>query len=631
MTAVRRFPLVFRAPQATRPSHLRLRAWLALTLSCGMLSVAPMGGRAADPQPYEVTIAPTGNAALDQALHNSATLITLHDSAPAGPFALVGRARGDIARFTAALHSYGYYDGTVAIRIAGHALDDPGLVTALSGLPAQPPAKVEVTATPGPLYHLRHITLTGDVPDEARAELGLSEGAPAVASDVLAAQGRLLAALRDSGHALAKVDPPVASLAPDAKALDVSFAVQAGPRVDIGTITFAGLKRMNERFVRRRLLLHPGDQFNPGKIEAARADLGSLGVFSAVRMEPAAQTDPAGALPVRVDVTERDLRTVSLGAAYSTDLGGSLSASWTHHNLFGDAESLTLGAAATQLGGTASRQPGYNLSALLTLPDWGHRDQSLSFNAAAIKEFLQAYDRTAYQIGTTLSRRITPEITVSTGLQAEQAHFIQNGASFDYTLLQAPLSVQYDNTHAPLDPTHGLRASLTLTPSESLGHRSSSFVIAQASGSIYFDFGSAGRSVLALRGLVGGVEGAATYDIPPDQRFYAGGGGTVRGFRYQSIGPHFPSGVPVGGTSVDVGSVEFRQRFGASYGAVAFVDAGQVASGGVPFEGRTEIGAGIGARYYTSFGPIRIDVAVPLTKETQNDKFELYLGIGQAF
>jgi translocation and assembly module TamA len=193
------------------------------------------------------------------------------------------------------------------------------------------------------------------------------------------------------------------------------------------------------------------------------------------------------------------------------------------------------------------------------------------------------------------------------------------------------LGGKYDTTQAPLDATHGVRAALMVTPVESFSNRNATFVIAQASGSTYFDFGTAGRSVLAVRGLVGAVEGAGTFDLPPDQRFYAGGGGTVRGYRFQSIGDQFSDNRPVGGTSVDVGSVEFRQRIGASYGAVAFVDAGQLGNSGVPFEGDVRVGAGVGARYYTSFGPIRVDVAVPLNKLPGGDVFEAYIGIGQAF
>ncbi len=593
--------------------------------------VRSQGGHAADPQPYSVTIEPTGKPALDKAAAESSTLVGLREKAPVGPFGLVERAQGDVARFTAALGSFGYYNGRVEVTIAGKALDDPGLADLLDATPATTTVPVQVTLTPGPEFHLRNISLGGAVAPEARAALDLQPGQPALAASVLAAQGRMLKALLDSGHALAKVDAPVATLEVNAHALDVTFHVDAGPRVDIGQISISGLKDVNESFVRRRLLLRTGQQYNPDEIEKARQDVATEGVFSSVRITPSSVLAPDGSLPVRVTVTERPLHVVNLGAAFSTDQGGSLNASWTDRNLFGNAETLTLSAAATQLGGSASRQPGYNVGAALTIPDWQHRAQTLGFNANAIKEYLDAYNRTAFTAGTTLSRKFFDELTLSAGLTGEVAKITQERVTRNYTLVQVPLSAQFDNTHDLFDPTHGYRASVTVTPTESLRSPQNTFVIVQASGSTYVNLGKPGRSVLALRALVGVIEGATTFQVPPDQRFFGGGGGTIRGYRFQSVGPQFADRKPVGGTSIDVGTVEFRQRFGASYGAVVFVDAGQVGSDGKPFSGKLRAGAGIGARYYTAIGPIRLDVAVPLVRQAKGDILEAYIGIGQAF
>jgi translocation and assembly module TamA len=153
----------------------------------------------------------------------------------------------------------------------------------------------------------------------------------------------------------------------------------------------------------------------------------------------------------------------------------------------------------------------------------------------------------------------------------------------------------------------------------------------QVSGSGYLDLGEPGRSVLALRGTVGDVEGASQFDLPPDKRFYAGGSATVRGYKYQSIGPQSVSGKPLGGTAMAAGTVEFRQRIMEDYGAAVFADVGQVNANGLPFSGTWRMGAGVGARYYTPFGPIRLDVALPVNKQTGGGSFEVYIGLGQAF
>lgn len=608
----------------------------ALLAGALAMMLAPQNLLAADPQPYNVAIAPSGQDALDAVLQSSSTLVSLRSTAPAGPFALVARARGDAERLRTALSSFGYYAGSVTIAIDGHPIDEADLPDLLAAYPDGREAKVDIAVTPGALFRLGDIRLAGDAAPEARGVLQLKSGDPAAAADVLAAQARMQAALNNAGYALAKVGTPQAILNPDRRTLDVTFPIQSGPRVDLGRIDIAGRKDLSEAYIRRRLLLHTGERYDPAAIEKAREDLSQVGAIASVRITHAEALDPDGQLPLQVAVTERPLHTVNLGGAYSTDLGGSLNASWTDRNLFGNAQTLTLSAAATQLGAMAARQPGYNLGAVYTIPDWLERDQSLSFNALAVREDLDAYNRTGLVLGSTFSRRLTPDLTASAGLQGEEAHIVQEHRAADYTLLQAPLGLSYDSAHELFDPTHGIRAGITLTPTESFQSPGAFFLIAQASAATYLDVGSwmgaqAGRSILALRGLAGSVEGAATFQMPPDQRFYAGGGSSVRGFRYQSIGPQFSDRKPTGGTSVDTGSVEFRQRIGESYGAAVFVDAGQVGASSTPFTGDLRVGAGVGFRYFTSIGPIRLDVAVPVTRQRGGDAVEIYIGIGQAF
>jgi translocation and assembly module TamA len=608
------------------PNLLQLAApliFLALCLAGGIAF-------GADPQPYKVTLKPTDNSALDQTLHDASQLIALRENAPVGPFALVTRARQDAGRFQSGLNSFGYYKARVTITIAGLQLDDPGLLDLLDKAPADPPVEVAVAFDPGPQFHLGRVTIEGDAPPEVRDKLDLAPGAPAVAADVLAAQQRLITAIRESGHPLAKVDLPPVTLQPADNALDVTFRVAAGPYADIGPITITGLKTMNEDYVRRRLLLRQGQRFSPTGIEAARADLAGVGVFSVVRIEPADHLDPDGTIPVLVDVTERPLHSVDVGAAYSTDLGINVNAGWHHRNLFGNAEQLNL-TAGVELGGSAVQHPGYNVGAQFIKPDFLTRDQSLQVDLRAVKQSLEAYDQEALIEKVGINRKFLPYWTIGVGLSAEQEKIVQEGITSHFNLLGVPLSAQFDDTNSLLDPTTGFRAGVLATPTQSFGSPSATFVLMQLTGSTYLDLTGSGRSVVALRGLVGKASGAEVFSLPPDQRFYAGGSGTVRGFRYQSIGPQFADGKPTGGTAVSAGTVEFRQRILDKYGVVAFVDAGQVTANGSPFTGGWRVGAGIGARYYTSIGPIRLDVAIPLNREPGGDAFELYIGIGQAF
>ena len=266
----------------------------------------------------------------------------------------------------------------------------------------------------------------------------------------------------------------------------------------------------------------------------------------------------------------------------------------------------------------------------------------------------------------TLSRKLSSVWSASIGITAVHETITQQGITQVYTLFALPFGLLYDSTDLPsplLDATHGLRASLSVAPTRSHGEPNTTFYVTQFTIADYLDLGrlfgsEAGRSVLALRALLatalGATESVETIDgvqvtvpdLPPDQRFYAGGSGTVRGYRYQSVGPEFPDGSPVGGTALSAVNVEFRQRFGKSFGAALFADAGEVGEkgSGLLHGGRCSastpsqstvncwaLGVGGGVRYYTPLGALRLDLAVPTFRRPNDDRFEVYIGLGQAF
>lgn len=607
-----------------------VRHALPLLLGLLLLAWAIPASPAAEPQPYTVKLKPTGDKPMDKALHDASMLISLEKKAPVGGFALVERARQDETRFQTVLQSFGYYKASIAISIGGHRLANINLPNLIDRLPAKPPVPVDVSFDPGPLFHLGTVTINGTVPPQARENLELRTGQPAVAANVVAAQNRLLSALRDESYPLAKVTLPPATLRLATNQLDVAFDAETGPRAKLGPIRITGLKYMHEPFVRHRLLIHPGEPFSPAKLNAARTDLMSLGVFSSVRMEPAEHLDASGNLPITVQVAERPRHAVDLGAGYATDLGLNFNVGWHDRNLFGNAEQLNL-LASTNFGGNATTKPGYNFTAQFLKPDFFARRQQLQLDLGVIKQSLLAYDQRALTQQIRINRQVGAHWQLSYGLLGEQEVIEQEGVTREYNLAGIPLVAKYDTTNSVLNPTTGIRARLSITPMHSFSGQESTFFIMQAAASTYIDLSGNGRSVLAMRGLVGKIAGAGVFGVPPDQRFYAGGSSTVRGFRYQSIGPKFPDGEPTGGNAISAGSIEFRQRILGSWGAVAFVDAGQVSADGVPFTSHWRIGTGVGVRYYTSIGPIRLDIAVPVNREPGGDAFEVYIGIGQAF
>ena len=631
---------------------------------------------AADPQPYKVDLASTGDGAMDTTLRATSDLVSLRTTAPVSPYGLIARARSDIDRLKTVLESYGYYQSSVAILIDGTALNAPGLADQLMALPKKQDAKIGIKFTLGPLYHLRSITIDGDLPASAEGVLPLKSGAPAVASAVLAAGDKLHATLGEQGYAFAKVDPPVAYEDQAEPVLDVSFHVEAGAKVKIGEIRVRGLKRVHERVVRRRLLLHTGEQFNSKAIERARSDLLNLGVFAAVSVDVGSQVDASGGVPITFRMRERARHTINLSGAYSTDLGGSGGVTWGDRDVFGNADQLNVTTQVLNAGGSSTNGLGYDATVKYILPDFGHRDQTLQLSVGALKQYLDAYDQTATTAGVTLSRKLGQQWTISAGISAVNEKIIQVvgvcgpklpasfyvgpileqcppatltetlpfSQTYYYTLVQVPLTVAYDSTDlaSPLDdPTHGMRDSVNITPTHSLGTSNATFLIDQVKLATYFDLDhlfptTAGRSVIAARALVGVAQGTNVYSLPPDQRFYGGGSGSIRGYPYQAVGPYFPyTTYPVGGTSLVAGGVEYRQRFGRSFGGAFFVDAGQVSNKLNLTPSNPFIGVGAGVRYYTPIGPIRLDLAVP-TKHygpasNSDQRFQVYIGLGQAF
>jgi translocation and assembly module TamA len=624
---------------------------------------------AADPQPYRVDWTSTGVGELDDTLQATSDLASLRGSAPVSPFGLIARARGDVERLTTVLESFGYYQSSVTLHIDGMALNDSGLADALLALPKNRDARVQISFSLGALYHVRDITVDGDLPPAMQGDLTLKSGAPAVAANVLGAGTHLLAALQEQGYAFAKVDPPVAYEDRTDPVLDVTYHVETGPRVNVGEIRFEGLHRVHEPLVRRRLLLHTGQRYSSSSVEGARNDLMSLGVFAAISVQVGSSVDDTGGVPITFVIRERARRAVALSAAYSTDLGGSGGVTWTNRNVFGNAEQLTVAASLINAGGNSVNGLGYDTSIKFALPDFGHRDQTLQFAVGAVKQNLEAYDQKAITAGITLTRKLNRLWTVSAGvstvdeqiiqdqpycnastpppatpnctIMGSPGEVVQNPVTHDYTLVALPLSVSFDSTdlRSPLDdPTHGMRDSVSVAPTRSLGQTSATFMVSQLKLAGYFDLAhllptDPGRSVLAARALIGLAQGAGEYSLPPDQRFYGGGSSTIRGFPYQLASPLIPyTNNPLGGTAIIAGGVEYRQRLFRNFGAALFVDSGQVSNQLKLLPSALYVGVGAGVRYYTPIGPIRFDVAVPTKHYSSDDvPFQVYIGLGQAF
>jgi len=542
-------------------------------------------------------------------------------------------------RMITALRSRGYYDARVTATIGNQPVEDAAALDAIDRTPETDKTHFVFDVATGPVYRVSDLAIQGPpeivgYPDLDRSKLALSPGQPADASIILATEDQILGQVKDHGYALAGVARREVLIDHATREAHVTFVVAPGPVARMGPVRFSGTDKVDTTYLQRRVPFEEGDPYTPAKVNALRDRLTALGVFNLVRVKPATALDEKGELPIDVEVADRPARTIGFGASYETIRGAAVNGFWTHRNLFGQAESLKLSAEVNNIGeGNVTQDMGYGFKIDFRKPDWWLKQQDAMANAAAVNEIYDAYTKKAVSLTLGLDRIFDPHWRAKIGLSGEVSQITRYGITGYYKLLGVPMQVILNEANSDVEPTKGYRLTLNVTPYYDFNNPSEPFVIGRLTGTTYLDVSGDGRSVLAGRASFGSIPGGTADNIPFDKLFYAGGGGSVRGFAYQSAGPRDAFNNPLGGASVVEGSVEFRQRIGKSFGAVAFIDAGSAYTDTLPnfSQFAPRIGTGAGVRYYTDFGPARLDVGVPLNKRDGDAPFGIYVSIGQAF
>ena len=617
------------APLRDGVSWLRL---LLVSVATTLVAVAA-AARTAD-----ISLAVTGDEEMGKDLTQLVENFQKDQPLSGDGLALLQGAQAARARVVSALRSRGFYDARVVATIDNRPVEDAAALDAIDARPEAEKLTFSFVVDTGPRYRIASVAVrspraAASLPIDS-AELGLGAGDPADAAAILAAEDRALTQLRKQGYALASVERREVVIDHATHEANVTYVVEAGPTAKMGAVRFTGTKAVDTTYLQRRVPFSEGEPYDPDKVDALRGKLTSLGVFSAVRIKPATALDADGELPIEVELQDRPPRSIGFGASYETELGFAVNGFWVHRNLFGQAESLRLSAEINHIGqGLAIDDTGFAFRAAFRKPDWWFAGQDARLQADVLREVLAAYRRKAVVIAGGFDRVISPHWQVRFGLAAEYAEIERNGISQTYQMLGVPLSALLDRANNELDPTRGYRVSLDVTPYVDVGPGGDFFTLMRLTGRSYLDLGEPGRSVLATRASFGTAPTINIAAIPPDKLFYAGGGGSVRGFVYQSAGPRDAFNNPLGGASVVEASVEFRQRIGGSFGAVAFVDAGSAYPDILPNFALLgpRVGAGAGIRYYTDFGPVRLDVGLPLNRREGDPPFGVYVSLGQAF
>ncbi|MFN3352546.1 MAG: autotransporter assembly complex protein TamA [Brevundimonas sp.] len=537
------------------------------------------------------------------------------------------RARAAAEAAEALLRSEGYYQSAIRDEVEGE--DSPTAVIFVEPGPRfelTPPGVDWVGAPPEPETAAR-----------AAEDIGLTPGDPGRAADVIAAEGRLVAGLSRRGYADARAEPRRVVVDHATLTVAPTYRVDAGALVTLNGLRLETRGPTNPAWVQRLAPWRDGQRYDPELVGELERRLTETGVYDGVgvALAPAEQTTAEGDRPVVVTLTDSPRRVLEAGVTYSTAEGAGVDALWTWRNRFGRADTLRFQARVATIDS--------RIGAELSLPHWREPGRTLRLESAVVAEDTDAYRRQALVLSADVTQRLgrTSWFSYGVGLDAGRYEESRFDASAnppellrfdrDLAILTGRTSAYIDRSNDPLDPTQGWRVSVSAQPTAVAGEDTVLFLRTEATGTFYQPIDAQGRTVVAGRARIGSVLGGSELTVPSDRLFYSGGGGSVRGYAYQSVNPRLPDDTPRGGLSLVEASLEVRRDFARNLGGVVFVEAGSVGFDETPTLEDVRYAAGLGVRYNLPFGPIRADVAFPLNKRDGDAGFQLYISIGQAF
>jgi len=588
-----------------------------------------------DPKTYLVQFDVDAPGEIEDSIRGRSELWRQRDEPVAGSAGLLSRAKGDYKRILAGLYNEGYYGGAISITVNGREAAGIGPGTEL---PDNSNVMIQVEA--GPLYVFGTFNIENQAPvplpedDQVQAPdtFTIEPGEAAKADRVRQAARLAVQEWRQLGHPKADIGEQSVTADHPNQILNVTLKVAPGPAAVYGVTRVEGTERMDPDFVVYMADLPPGQEYDPDDLERAEKRLDRLGVFSLRKVEGAEAIGPDGALPINITVDERKLRRIGIGATFSTTEGAGFEASWLHRNLFGQAESLRLEGEVNGLGETFDGDElDYRLGLTYTEPGTFSPDTDWITNIYGFREFNDTFDGEAVGASTSLRHRFSDRLTGSIGAFVEYSDFTDAFGSRELFTAGALGRLTYDGRDEELDPSKGIYADFEVRPFHEF-ELDNTAVRFEGELRGYQAFGEQDWSVLAARVKLGSLVGIERAQTPANYLFFAGGGGSVRGFDFNNIGVEEADGEIAGGRSLLEGSLEFRQRFDETWGGVIFADAGLVGEDSfIDFEEDVRVSVGAGVRYYTGIGPIRLDVAVPLNPQSGDPDFAIFAGIGQAF
>jgi translocation and assembly module TamA len=582
---------------------------------------------AATERTYSVRIEGLGALAGEDFLERFRSLSTLHANRddPANAAQIERRAREDADLLVELLRAEGYYDANVLTRV------EAGETAAA--------AEVALEAQPGPLYRFAEVRLpgveaAGGDQSALRQAFGIEANQPVDAEAVTAGEAALRQELGRRGYAFADVGALDIEVDHATRTAILVLPVRPEGARRFGRVILEGQRLLSARHIETIARFDEGDPYRAAELDDLRRALVATGIVSSVNVRPVARPG-TDLVDLAVALEPSPMRTIAGELGFGTGEGVRVEASWQHRNL------LPPEGAVTFRGVLGTREQ--LLAATLRRSNFRERDQVLTAIVSAGHIERDAYEANTAQFGLGLER-LTNLIwqkrwTWSVGAQLlasdETDVDVETGTTRRRTFFigALPATLAYDGSNDLLDPTEGFRLSGRLSPEASLQEGFFGYARAQVDASFYRPVAS--NIVLAGRARFGTILGEERDRIAPSRRFYAGGGGSVRGYGFERLGPRDPVfDDPIGGLSLAEFSVEARIRtryFGGALGVVPFIDAGNIYTSPLPDISNLRFGAGLGVRYHTNFGPIRVDVGTPLNPRSGDSRVAVYVSLGQAF
>jgi translocation and assembly module TamA len=502
------------------------------------------------------------------------------------------------------------------------------------------PPRAVVKINPGPVFLLAdpRIDWSGTPPDEgtrqrAAAAMRLTEGEPGRSADVVGAEGRVVAQVAKLGYADAAAEPREVIVDHADHTVRPSFKIAAGELVHLDGIQVVTKGRTNPAWVGRLAPWASGDVYDPEDVAELERRLRDTSVYDSISVSLSGpdKATAEGYRPVVVTLADRKARTIELSAGYSNTEGAGVDARWIRYNRLKRADTTTYALRFAKLE--------QRLGAEISLPHWRRPQQTLKLNSAVFRNDTDAYNETGATVGVDLTKRrqTTAYRTFGVSLDLSQTKEQVNrdgsvaGRKLNLATLAGLAAYAWDFSDNILDPKRGWRLEARGEPTYVVGDTTVPYLKLTTQGSAYIPFGREASTVLAGRLKLGAIVGGGVLDVPASRRFFAGGGGSVRGYAYQAIGPRLADNTPQGGISLVETSLELRQKITSKWSGVAFIDTGAIGTHNTPQREDFRAGAGLGIRYDLGFGPIRADVAVPMGRRKGDPAFQVYLSIGQSF